>query len=402
MHTDKLAIYTRKYTQLLPTLNERGRRLAVAADAKMLGRGGLRLCQKASGLDHKTIQRGMRELDQGHSLAPKRARKPGGGRKKLTEKDPTLREDLEKLVAPDTRGDPQSPLKWTVKSTRVLRDELLKAHHTLSHVKVAELLDGAGYSLQAQRKTKEGADHPDRDEQFGHINERAKKFLHAGDPVISVDTKKKELVGNFKNNGRQWLPQGEPIEVSVHDFPDKQLGKAVPYGILDIASNRGYVNVGINHDTGEFSVASIKRWWKTLGKKRYPHAKRLLVTADSGGSNGYRLRLWKKELQRFADFTGLEISVCHYPPGTSKWNKIEHKLFSFISMNWRGKVLESYKVIVNLIASTKTRTGLKVYATLDDRIYALNKKVTDEEMRSLNLHPDLFHGEWNYMLQPRK
>ena len=344
----------------------------------------------------------MRELDQGHSLPPERSRKPGGGRKKLTEKDPTLREDLEKLVAPDTRGDPESPLKWTVKSTRVLRDELLKEHHKLSHVKVAELLDEAGYSLQAQRKTKAGANHPDRDEQFRHINERAKEFLQAGDPVISVDTKKKELVGNFKNNGRQWLPKGEPIEVSVHDFPDKKLGKAVPYGILDIASNRGYVNVGINHDTGEFSVASIERWWKTLGKKRYPYAKRLLVTADSGGSNGYRLRLWKKELQRFADFTGLEVSVCHYPPGTSKWNKIEHKLFSFISMNWRGKVLESYQVIVKLIASTKTRTGLKVYATLDHRIYALKKKVTDEEMRSLNLHPDLFHGEWNYMLQPRK
>ena len=383
-------------------LNERARRLVVAADAKTLGRGGLGLCQQASGLDHKTIQRGLRELDQGHALPPQRSRKPGGGRKQLTEKDPTLREDLEKLVAPDTRGDPESPLKWTVKSTRVLRDELLKEHHTISHVKVAELLDGAGYSLQAQRKTKEGADHPDRDQQFRHINERAKEFLQAGDPVISVDTKKKELVGNFKNNGRQWLPEGEPIEVSVHDFPDKKLGKAVPYGILDLASNRGYVNVGINHDTGEFSVASIERWWKTLGKKRYPHAKRLLVTADCGGSNGYRLRLWKKELQRFADFTGLEVSVCHYPPGTSKWHKIEHKLFSFISMNWRGKVLESYKVIVNLIASTKTRTGLKVYATLDDRIYPLKKKVTDEEMRSLNLHPDLFHGEWNYMLQPRK
>jgi len=400
--TDKLAIYTRKYTQLLPTLDERARRLVVAADAKTLGRGGLGLCQKASGLDHKTIQRGMRELDQGQSLPPQRSRKPGGGRKQLTEKDPTLREDLEKLVAPDTRGDPESPLKWTVKSTRVLRDELLKEHHTISHVKVAELLDGAGYSLQAQRKTKEGADHPDRDQQFRHINERAQEFLQAGDPVISVDTKKKELVGNFKNNGRQWLPGGEPIEVSVHDFPDKKLGKAVPYGILDIASNRGYVNVGINHDTGEFSVASIERWWQTLGKKRYPHAQRLLVTADSGGSNGYRLRLWKKELQRFADSMGLEVSVCHYPPGTSKWNKIEHKLFSFISMNWRGKVLESYKVIVNLIASTKTRTGLKVYAMLDDRIYPLKKKVTDEEMQSLNLHPDLFHGEWNYMLQPRK
>jgi hypothetical protein len=263
-------------------------------------------------------------------------------------------------------------------------------------------LSEAGYSLQANRKTKEGADHPDRDAQFRHINEQVDNYLSAGDPVISVDTKKKELVGNFKNNGRIWLPKGKPIEVNMHDFPDKTLGKAVPYGIFDIRQNDGYVNVGINHDTGEFSVASIERWWDTLGKERYPGSTRLLITADSGGSNGYRLRLWKKELQRFSDTTGLDVSVCHLPPGTSKWNKIEHKLFSFISMNWKGKVLASYQVVINLIASTKTKSGLKVYAALDERIYALKKEVTEKEMRALNLHPDEFHGEWNYTIRPRK
>jgi len=336
------------------------------------------------------------------TLAPERSRRAGGGRKELTKKDPTLPEDLEKLVAPDTRGDPESTLRWTVKSTRTLRDELAKKEHHISHVKVAKLLNTAGYSLQANRKTREGTDHPDRDAQFRYINEHAQAFLQAGDPVISVDTKKKELVGNFKNNGQTWLPKGKPIEVKMHDFPDKILGKAVPYGILDIQQNDGYVNVGINHDTGEFSVASIERWWNALGKERYLHAKRLLITADAGGSNGWRLRLWKKELQRFADATGLSVTVSHFPPGTSKWNKIEHKLFSFISMNWRGKLLSSYKVIVNLIASTKTKSGLKVYAVLDDRIYALKKKVTEKEMRTLNLHPDSFHGEWNYTIQPQR
>jgi len=388
--------------QLLPALTERARRLVVAADAKALGYGGITVCHKASGLTHDTIRRGIQELAEVQTLAPERSRRAGGGRKELTKKDPTLPEDLEKLVAPDTRGDPESTLRWTVKSTRTLRDELAKKEHHISHVKVAKLLNTAGYSLQANRKTREGTDHPDRDAQFRYINEHAQAFLQAGDPVISVDTKKKELVGNFKNNGQTWLPKGKPIEVKMHDFPDKILGKAVPYGILDIQQNDGYVNVGINHDTGEFSVASIERWWNALGKERYLHAKRLLITADAGGSNGWRLRLWKKELQRFADATGLSVTVSHFPPGTSKWNKIEHKLFSFISMNWRGKLLSSYKVIVNLIASTKTKSGLKVYAVLDDRIYALKKKVTEKEMRTLNLHPDSFHGEWNYTIQPQR
>ena len=402
MYTDTLATYTRKYAQLLPTLDERARRLVVAADAEALGYGGLALCRKASGLDHKTIQRGIRELGEKQTLPPERSRQAGGGRKKLAEKDLTLKKDLEELVAPDTRGDPESSLLWTVKSTRTLQDALRKKRHKISHVKVAELLDEAGYSLQANRKTREGTDHPDRDAQFRHINDTAQAFLRAGDPVISVDTKKKELVGNYKNNGQTWLQKGKPIEVNMHDFPDKTLGKAVPYGILDIGRNDGYVNIGINHDTGEFSVASIERWWNHFGKERYGQAKQILITADAGGSNGYRLRLWKKELQRFADQTGLEVAVCHFPPGTSKWNKIEHKLFSFISMNWKGKVLSSYQVIINLIASTKTTSGLKVYAALDDRVYALKKKVTDAEMRSLHLRPNDFHGEWNYAIQPRR
>jgi transposase len=398
---DLLASYKRKYASVLPELPERARRLVVAADAKQLGRGGITLVHKASGMARKTIQKGMRELDEKPSLPPERSRRTGGGRKKLTDKDPTLKQDLEKLAEAHALGDPESPLQWMSASTRTLAKELEAQGHTIKHNVVATLLKECGYRLQAQRKTREGADHPDRDAQFRHINDRAKEFLDTGDPVISVDTKKKELVGNFKNNGRIWLPKGKPVEVNMHDFPDKTLGKAVPYGILDIARNDGYVNVGINHDTGEFSVASIERWWNAFGKERYRRAKRLLITADSGGSNGYRLRLWKKELQRFADAAGLDISVCHFPPGTSKWNKIEHKLFSFVSMNWKGKALSSYKVIVNLIASTKTKTGLKVYAVLDERVYALKKKVTDEEMQSLNLHPDKFHGEWNYAILPR-
>jgi transposase len=398
---DLLVSYKKKYASILPELPERARRLVVAADAKQLGRGGITLVHRASGMTRKTIRKGIRELDEKPSLSPERSRRTGGGRKKLTEKDPTLKQDLEKLAEAHALGDPESPLQWMSAGTRTLAKELQAQGHTIKHNVVATLLKDCGYSLQAQRKTRGGADHPDRDAQFRYINDRAKEFFGSGDPVISVGTKKKELIGNFKNNGRIWLPKGKPIEVNMHDFPDKTLGKAVPYGIVDIAHNDGYVNVGINHDTGEFSVASIERWWNVFGKERYPQAKRLVITADSGGSNGYRLRLWKKELQRFADAAGLEISVCHFPPGTSKWNKIEHRLFSFISMNWKGKVLSSYKVIVNLIASTKTKTGLKVYAVLDERVYALKKKVTDEEMQSLNLHPDKFHGEWNYTILPR-
>ncbi len=398
---DLLVSYKKKYASILPELPERARRLVVAADAKQLGRGGITLVHKASGMTRKTIQKGIRELDEKPLLPPEGSRRAGGGRKKLTEKDPTLKDDLEKLAEAHALGDPESPLQWMSASTRRLAKELQAQGHTIKHNVVATLLKECGYSLQAQRKRREGADHPDRDAQFRYINDRAKEFLGSGDPVISVDTKKKELVGNFKNNGQIWLPKGKPVEVNMHDFPDKTLGKAVPYGIVDVGHNDGYVNVGINHDTGEFSVASIERWWNAFGKERYRRSKRLLITADSGGSNSYRLRLWKKELQRFADAAGLDISVCHFPPGTSKWNKIEHKLFSFISMNWKGKVLSSYKVIVNLIASTKTKTGLKVYAVLDERVYALKKKVTDEEMQSLNLYPDKFHGEWNYAILSR-
>ena len=401
VHTNKLTTYTHKYTKLLPTLPERARRLVVAADANAIGYGGITFCHKASGLDPKTIRRGMHELEENRILSPEQSRKPGGGRKPLCEKDPTIKDDLEKLAGAHALGDPESPLQWISVSTRALQRTLTEQNHQICFKSVALLLKQCGFSLQANRKTREGAHHPDRDLQFRYINKEAEKYRASGDPVISVDTKKKELVGNFKNNGRIWLLKGKPTEVSMHDFPDTSLGKAVPYGIFDIRQNDGYVNVGINHDTGEFSVASIERWWKHLGKERYAHAKRILITADAGGSNGYRLRLWKKELQRFADTTGLEVKVCHLPPGTSKWNKIEHKLFSFISMNWKGKALTSYKVIINLIASTKTNSGLKVYAALDERIYALKKKVTEKEMQALKLYPSEFHGEWNYTIKPR-
>ena len=315
--------------------------------------------------------------------------------------DPTIVTDLTKIVESATRGDPESPLLWTIKSTRTLQKELLKKDHEISHVKVAGLLKEEKYTLQSNCKKKEGMlDHPDRNDQFLHINATAERFLSQGNPVISVDTKKKELVGNYKNNGREWLPKGTPTEVNMHDFPDKINGKAVPYGIFDLRENSGYVNVGINHDTGEFSVASIRKWWNNLGQKTYPEASRLFITADSGGSNGYRLKLWKRELQKFSTESKLEITVSHFPPGTSKWNKIEHKLFSFISINWRGKPLVSYRTIINLIASTKTEKGLRVYATLDERLYELGQEVTDEEMKNIHITPDTFHGEWNYTISP--
>ena len=398
---DTLALHADKYSKLLPTLNERARRLVVGADARVLGYGGISLTHKASGLDHKTIRRGIKELEEEMTLPKERSRKEGGGRKNITEHDPTIRNDLQMLVEPDTRGDPESPLLWTIKSTRTIQAELAKKDHVISHVKVAALLKKEGYCLQSNYKRKEGlVSHPDRDLQFRHINATAKTFLSAGQPVISVDTKKKELIGNYKNNGREWRPTGTPTEVNMHDFPDKANGKAVPYGIFDIRENAGYVNVGINHDTGEFSVASIKKWWDALGKERYPHAKKLFITCDAGGSNGYRLRLWKKELQTFSTQSGLAITVAHFPPGTSKWNKIEHKLFSFISGNWRGKPLISYQTIINLISATKTKTGLRVYATLDEHVYELKRQVTDEEMKGIHLTPNVFHGEWNYTIAP--
>jgi len=397
----EMEIYQQKYQQLLPELSERSRRLVVAADAKSKGRGGSMFVHKASGISLPTIRKGIRELDTGVQLPENRDRQSGAGRKKITETDTTLEADLLNLVEDSSQGDPESPLKWTNKSLRVLAKEMKAKYHTVSHTKAGHILKDNDYRLQANKKSKEGTNHPDRDAQFQHISQTAKKFLDAGNPVISVDTKKKELVGNYKNNGQIWLSKGKPTEVNMHDFPDKKLGKAIPYGVYNIGDNQGYVNVGINHDTGEFAVASIKRWWQHLGKERYAKSKRILITADSGGSNGYRLKLWKKELQTFVDDTGIAITVCHFPPGTSKWNKIEHKLFSFISINWKGKPLTSYEVIVNLIASTKTQTGLKVFAALDERVYQLKKQVSDKEMKALCIVPDEFHGEWNYTIKPR-
>ena len=396
-----MEIYQQKYQQLLPELSERSRRLVVAADAKLKGYGGRMFVHRASGVSLPTIRNGVRELDAGVRLPENRDRQPGAGRKKITESDATLEMDLLDLAEDSSQGDPESPLKWTNKSLRILAKEMKEKDHIVSHTKAGHILKNNDYRLQANKKRKEGNNHPDRDAQFQHINQVAKKFLAAGDPVISVDTKKKELVGNYKNNGQIWLPKGKPIEVNMHDFPDKKLGKAIPYGVYNIGDNQGYVNVGINHDTGEFAVASIKRWWQDLGKKRYSKSKRIFITADSGGSNGYRLKLWKKELQTFADEIGVDITVSHFPPGTSKWNKIEHKLFSFISINWKGRPLTSYEVIVNLIASTKTQTGLKVFAVLDERVYQLKKQVSDKEMKTLRIAPDEFHGEWNYTIKSR-
>lgn len=397
-----LKTYKNKYKQLLPELSERARRLVVASDAKMLGHGGVAFVHKASGISRVTITKGIKELQLGISPPERKNRQPGGGRKKIQHSDQTILQDLDEIVADSLRGDPESPLLWTIKSTRTIADELLEKNHVISHVTVAKLLRNADFSLQANRKTKEGSDHPDRDQQFRYINSLAQKFLKAGDPVISVDTKKKENVGSYKNPGKTWLPKGKPIEVNIHDFPDPKQPKAIPYGVYDVGADQGYLSVGITHDTAEFAASTIRRWWKHLGKKRYPKSKRLLITADAGGSNGYRLKLWKTELQKLADETGLKITVCHFPPGTSKWNKIEHRLFSFISINWKGRPLTSYQVIVNSIASTKTKTGLKVYAVLDDNKYETGKEVSRETLQALKLIPHDFHGEWNYTIKPRK
>jgi hypothetical protein len=388
-----------KFTSLLPYLNERQRRLYLAVEARALGHGGVARVARVTGVSRPTIQHGLRELS-GSVTAPERVRQAGGGRKKLTERDPTLLRDLEALVDPDTRGDPMSPLRWTCKSTRQLAEALAGAGHRVSHTVVAELLAQAGYSLQAPTKTLEGRQHPDRDAQFRYLNEQVKAFLGAGQPVVSVDAKKKELVGAFQNGGREWQPTGQPERVNVHDFPDPRLGKAIPYGIYDIGRNTGWVTVGQDHDTASFAVASLRRWWQAVGMAAYPAAARLLISADGGGSNGYRVRLWKVELQRFADDSGLTVTVCHLPPGTSKWNKIEHRLFAHISLNWRGRPLVSHEVIVELIGATTTQAGLRVQAELDLGQYPTKVKVTDEEMASLHLTPHAFPGEWNYTLMP--
>ncbi len=392
-----------KFRLLAGQLDERGLRLWAAAEAESHGRGGTAAVARATGIAPSTIGRGRRELASGESLGPGRVRRPGAGRKPLTEKDPTLLDDLERLVDGESRGDPEQPLRWTAKSLRNLAAELRAQGHEISARSVAALLRHLGYSLQANAKMREGASHPDRDAQFRHINQTVKAALDADEPVISVDTKKKELVGDFKNAGRELRLKGSPEHVRTHDFrdPDPELGKAAPYGIYDIADDVGWVSVGIDNDTAQFAVESIRGWWQQLGRARYRDASRLTITADCGGSNGNRTRLWKTELQGLADETGLAIRVCHFPPGTSKWNKIEHRLFSFISINWRAKPLVSRQTIIDLIAATTTRSGLTVHARLDERSYPKGIKITDAQLAAVTLTGDPFHPDWNYTINPR-
>jgi Rhodopirellula transposase DDE domain len=397
---DELAIGD-KFRALAGELNERQRRLWAASEARAAGRGGVAATARATGMSVPTIRKGIAELGSGERLAPGRVRRSGGGRKRLTETAPGLLMDLERLIDADSRGDPESLLGWTSKSVRHLAEGLGELGHRVHFTTVALLLRGLGYSLQANAKTREGRQHPDRDAQFRHINAVAKRAVARGQPVISVDTKKKELVGDFKNHGREWRPKGEPELVRVHDFKDKELGKAVPHGVYDIGSDQGWVTVGVDHDTAQFAVNSIRAWWEHLGQPRYPNATRLQITADCGGSNGNRTRLWKVELQKLADETELDIAVCHFPPGTSKWNRIEHRLFSFITMNWRGKPLVSVETIINLISATTNRNGLEVYARLDPASYPDKIKITDAELNAVNLRGNKFHPEWNYTIKPK-
>ena len=389
-----------RYEALLPHLDERGRRVFAACEARAAGYGGIAAVSRATGIAASTIGRGLGELADAARLETSRVRRPGGGRRPLVLTDASLMDDLLSLVSPDERGDPMSPLRWTCKSLRRLAAELTQRGHQVSHTVVGELLKQCNFSLQANRKTREGDDHPDRDAQFEYINGSVSASLAARQPVISVDTKKKELVGDFKNGGREWRPQGEPEEVRVHDFLIKELGRAVPYGIYDLAANAGWVSVGMDHDTSVFAVQTIRRWWHDVGAARHPGAKHLTITADGGGSNASRSRLWKRELQRLANELGIKINVHHLPPGTSKWNKIEHRLFSFISMNWRAKPLVSYRVIVDLISATTTDTGLTVRCELDTSRYPKGVAVTDHEMAQINIQRADFHGEWNYTIKP--
>jgi len=398
MDTEK--VLREKFELLRDTLSERARRAWAATEALAVGAGGIAMVHRATGLAVSTIRRGIRDLTS-EQADPGRVRRPGGGRKRVTESDPTLLKALNRLVEPWSRGDPESSLRWTTKSLRKLTEELNKQGYKIGFVTCGRLLKESGYSLQANRKVREGGNHPDRDAQFKQINRKVEAQLRSGQPCISVDCKKKELVGDFKNPGREWHAEGQSPEVRVYDFVDPELGKAIPYGIYDIDKNMGWVGVGVDHDTAEFAVATIERWWDQFGASIYTGAKSLLITADGGGSNGSRVRLWKWELQKLADKTGLTISVCHLPPGTSKWNKIEHKLFSFISQNWRGKPLLSRATVVNLIANTTTSTGLKVHAYLDSNKYPLQLKVTDEQMDSIIIKRSKFHGEWNYTICPR-
>lgn len=388
-----------KFTTLFCYLDERQRRIAAAVEARSIGHGGITAVARATGMSRPSIHKGLGELRQRKPGVPLgRSRKAGAGRKPLTEGDPQLLEELDRLVDPDTRGDPMSPLRWTCKSTRQLADTLRDAGHPVSHRVVGELLASMGYSLRANVKTKEGSSHPDRDAQFRYLNEQVRHGLTRQWPVISVDTKKKELIGDYKNGGVEWQPEGNPEPVQVHDFGKE---KGIPHGVYDVGKNLGWVTVGRDHDTASFAVASIQRWWLAMGRTMYPGASHLLICADGGGSNGYRLRLWKVELQRFADETGLTVTVCHLPPGTSKWNKIEHRLFCHISMNWRGRPLTSHEVVVELIAATTTRKGLRVRAELDPALYPTGVEVTDAQIEALSLRRHAFHGEWNYDLSPR-
>ena len=391
-----------KYLAIVSDLDERARRRWAAAEARSLGWGGTTAVAMATGISDRTVRNGITELDDPDTLPPNRQRKSGAGRRSREYEAPGLIKALEALMEPISRGDPMSPLRWTCKSTYVLADELKAQGFVVSSTKVAALLKSQGYSLQANRKTLEGKQHPDRNAQFEHIARRVKTRQRCGEPAISIDTKKKEPLGNMKNPGKTYRRKGQPIQVKTHDFPDKELGKAVPYGVYDLACNEAGVTVGIGHDTAEFAVASIRRWWKRMGRKRYDTPRRLLITADSGGSNSPRTRLWLWELQRFADETGMILEICHYPPGTSKWNKIEHRLFSHITMNWRGRPLVSHEVVVNLIGATKTETGLKVKARLDTGTYPLRVKVSDEELAQVAIHPHPFHGEWNYTIKPHR
>ena len=399
---EKFQAMQARLADLLPRLNERDRRLALATEAKSWGYGGITAVQNATGVSRKTIQRGMTELsDDLTERLSDRVRAPGGGRKKAEVANPELADALESLTEPDTRGDPESPLRWTTKSTRHLAATLTEMGHSVSHSVVAKLLRFLGYSLQGTRKKMEGSQHPDRDDQFRYINKLARELLASGDPVISVDTKKKELVGRFSQAGKEWHQQGKPVDVSTYDFPDQADGKAIPYGVYDLTDNSAWVSVGIDHDTSVFAVATIEKWWQNMGKEKYPNARRIFITADGGGSNGHRPWLWKHELARLATATGLEIIVSHYPPGTSKWNKIEHRLFSRITQNWRGRPLETYQTIVSLIANTTTTTGLTVRCELDPNLYPTKIKLTDQQKESIPITRHLFHGDWNYTITPR-
>lgn len=394
----------RKFLAMAPVLDERARRQWAAAEARELGRGGVTAVAVATGLSRTTITAGLRELkEQDAGATPSdRIRRPGGGRKFLEDVDAGLCAALDALIDPTTRGDPESPLRWTCKSTRRLAATLCQQGHPISARTVAALLIDMGYSLQANRKTREGGTHPDRNAQFEYINRQARRMQKRGQPVVSVDTKKKELLGDFKQAGRQWRPRGQPEEVRVHDFQDRDLGRAIPYGVYDVTNNQGWVSVGINHDTAYFAAATIRRWWQTMGRQRFPRAQELLITADGGGSNSYRSRLWKVALQQLADDIGLKLTVCHFPPGTSKWNKIEHRLFSFIAQNWRGQPLVNRQAIVELIANTTTTTGLIVRAALDTNHYKTGIKVSAKELATVRLTPAPFHGEWNYSIAPHR